>query len=232
MIPIRAILFACLLCVFTSVFSQNRLLSFGVEVTPAYTDWRIQNVNGYENMIVYLEEQEQGNFGGAISAFINASSESRFESSLGIGYHRGGIRTKKLTDFVTPGGPDPSIPESVWSVVKTHSLIIPYRLKFKITPGFYVRAGFEPSYIFAMPTVFYAQYADQLIKTKSDEYPDYIRSLNVNANFGLGYQFSIANDMRGYVEPCINMSILGLSKEYIINRYPFYLGMTFGFEIM
>jgi hypothetical protein len=215
-----------------ATFAQDKTLSIGLELTPAYTDWRIQNVAGYADFIVFLEEQEQGNFGGTIGLFASAKLSEKFESSVGINYQRGGIRTKKFTDFYTGNGtPDPALPDATWSVVQMHSVALPIKFKYNILPFFYVRAGVSTSYLVAMPTIFYAEFGDEVTSTKSEDFSENFRRINLSTNAGLGYQVMFNEKTRGFFEPCINISLLGISKEAVINRYPFYLGATFGVQL-
>ena len=220
--------------------SQSKKFNFGLQVFPNYSLSLLSN-DGNTSKETEESVRENETWKPSISTNVFASYLLRenISVSLGVGYQNNGEKLKNGSptgDRVDPRKgfiyqPHPSITRTETFI--HHNIEIPVLLKYHLNKKFFATAGF--STIYQLTTISKVTYdnhetGEKSIYKNEDEWMEY-RNMNFSGNLGFGMN-CLANDkMIFFVQPNVQYSFLGISKDASLNRHPFSIGLVLGIEI-
>jgi hypothetical protein len=234
-------LITIILCTLITINANSqKKWSFGIDLFPNYTMGSIfgggSQFNGIDKKIKFFEI---GKFYLNRQLYTSYSINSKSSISVGVGFHITGEQTRTMifipgnTDpdkgFVATDPNDPFIPLKSKFVYDHYNIQIPVLYRKDFSKKFYFRTGLNTILnLHNTVTHIYTTQSGEDIKRTREETSTRFRNLNFSGQLGIGYNIFKTNFLNPYVQPTIEFSFLGVSKNALLNRNPLSLGIVIG----
>ncbi len=197
------------------------------------TDTLLQPVT-FANILDY-----QSRWAYDLGLFAERNIGSHFAIRLGVRYAKWGFETdgqelifaSQLENNMDPILDD-GLPIASRSFYKHTYLEIPIQFKLYIPVGtnrLYWLGGLNPSISLSNKETFALEYVDKVEEISTNSLPrNGLRSLNLVAELGFGWEQKLGDRFAFYVEPNLRVQTMGIANNVPINRILFFYGLGTG----